>query len=147
MKVFADMSGNPSFESARKVNKALSKKINRALVADGAAASAPAAPTEPQVLNKFSPELPFNPKSTPEEYTEKFLDFMNTSPTVYHAVKYLSKELEEAGFQKISERDSWSDIIPKGTKFYTTRNGSSLSAFVIGKNFKPGNGFGFIGAH
>ncbi|KAF5092856.1 hypothetical protein D0Z00_004373 [Geotrichum galactomycetum] len=148
MKVFADMSGNPSFESARKVNKALSKKINRALVADGAAvASASAAPAEPRVINKFSPELPFNPQSTPEEYTDKFLDFMNTSPTVYHAVNYLSKELEQAGFQKISERDSWSDIIPKGTKFYTTRNGSSLSAFVIGKNFKPGNGFGFIGAH
>lgn len=72
---------------------------------------------------------------------------MNTSPTAFHAIKYLSKELEAAGFTYISEREAWDSIIPEGTKFYTTRNGSSLSAFVIGKNWGPGKGFGFIGAH
>lgn len=98
-------------------------------------------------VDKTSPDLPFNPQFTPEKYTDKFLHFMNTSPTVYHAVDYLAKELEANGFKYISERESWSEALNYKGKFYTTRNGSSLVAFVVGKNWLPGNGIGAIGAH
>lgn len=136
-----DISANPSLELAMAM-KAKKPVINRAPEAPAPVEAKPAT-----LDDKFSPALPHNPKSTPEQYTDKFLDFMNTSPTVFHAVRYLSKELEAAGFRYISERENWVGPLVEGTKFYTTRNGSSLSAFVIGKNWKPGNGFGFIGCH
>ena len=139
------VSNNPSFDlimSAKKPQRqpaSVTETVPQAEVTEASSTSPP--------VDKFSPTLPFNPKWTPEEYTDHFLDFMNTSPTAYHAIKYLSKELEDNGFQYISERESWNSAIPKGTKFYTVRNGSSLAAFVIGKKWKPGNGFGFTGAH
>lgn len=132
-----EYSNNPSFNNMAQRKKAL---------ASPAAAPVPK-PKNDVKEDEFSTKLPFNPKSTPEQYTDKFLDFMNTSPTAYHAIKYLSKELEAAGFTYISEREAWNSVIPNGTKFYTTRNGSSLAAFIIGKKWSPGDGFGFTGAH
>lgn len=134
---------NPSFESVMSARKAPAKKV----AAVPRVAPEQSKPAAPVVQDKYSPDLPHNPKSTPSEYTDSFLEFMNTSPTVFHAVKFLSKELEEAGFTYISEREAWDQAIPTGTKFYTTRNGSSLTAFVIGKKWGPGKGFGFIGGH
>lgn len=141
------MSGNPSFANSMSIRKHRNVSLSTKVKEPTENNTMTSQESKPSKLDQFSPELPYNPKTSPSAYTEKFLDFMNTSPTVYHAVKYLGKELEAAGFQYISERDSWNELIPTGTKFYTTRNGSSLSAFVIGKDFKPGNGFGFIGAH
>lgn len=109
-------------------------------------------------LDKESPELPFNPSFSPEDYTAKFINFMNTSPTTYHAVRYLANELEDGGFKYLSERDSWDDVLfPKSSsssssskgvqKFYTTRNGSSLVAFTVSPDWKPRHGMASIGAH
>lgn len=100
-----------------------------------------------EILDETSPKLPFNPRYSPDDYTAKFLNFMNTSPTAYHAVRYLAKELEENGFTYVSERESWSEALNYKGKYYTTRNGSSLAAFVVGKDWHPGNGIGIIGAH
>lgn len=103
------------------------------------------------VSNSSSKKVNASATISPEEYTAKFLDFMNTSPTTYHAVKYLSKELEKEGFQYLSERDSWTDAISKSCKtskkFYSTRNGSSLVAFVISPDWTPKQGMASIGAH
>lgn len=68
---------------------------------------------------------------------KRFCDFMDTSPTTYHAVHYLSKDLENAGFRPLNERDSWEDEFHTHDKFYVTRNGSSIIAFVVGKDWTP----------
>lgn len=44
-------------------------------------------------------------------------------------------------------RDSWAEKVQPGGKYWTTRNGSSIIAFTIGKSYKPGNGVGIIGGH
>lgn len=98
-------------------------------------------------ISQFSPELPYNPSRTPEEYSNKFLEFMNGNPTTYHAVSDVGKLLEAHGFVYVSERESWEDKISTSSKFYTTRNGSSLLAFVVGADWKPGNGVALIGSH
>lgn len=96
---------------------------------------------------KYATSNPLNPNSTPQDYTQKLLDFLDDTPTAYHAVAKVSKELEEKGFVYLPERESWDDKIASGTKFYTKRNDSSLMAFVIGADWKPGNGVALIGSH
>ncbi|RFU30592.1 hypothetical protein B7463_g5733, partial [Scytalidium lignicola] len=76
-----------------------------------------------------------------------FLDFVNASPTPYHAVQSAIKRLTAAGFQEIKERDSWSSSLRPGGKYYLTRNGSSIVAFAIGQKWKSGNPIAMVGAH
>ncbi|PSN70202.1 peptidase M18, aminopeptidase I [Corynespora cassiicola Philippines] len=78
---------------------------------------------------------------------EDFLSFVNASPTPFHAVKSARERLEKAGFQHIKERDSWASTLQPGGKYFLTRNGSSIVAFAIGKNWRAGNPVGMIGAH
>ena len=59
----------------------------------------------------------------------KFLNFLKNAPTAFHAVKELSKILEDNGFIKIEENEKWN--LNKGGKYYFTRNNSSLLAFIM----------------
>lgn len=78
-------------------------------------------------------------------YTAPFLKFMTENPTVFHAVEFFSKRLDDHGFTCLSERDLWE--LEAGGKYYLKRNGSSLIAFAIGSNYKSGNGFALVGGH
>lgn len=55
--------------------------------------------------------------------------------------------LISAGFKEISERDSWDHGLKPLGKYFVTRNGSSIVAFAIGGQWKPGNGISIVGAH
>ena len=83
----------------------------------------------------------------PESYTGPFLSFISENPTVFHAVAYFSNKLEFYGFRKLSERESWTDKLVKGGKYYVERNGSALIAFTIGCEYEAGNGASMIAAH
>lgn len=72
---------------------------------------------------------------------------MTENPTIFHSVNAFTSQLASAGFEQLSERDLWSEKLKPGGKYYTTRNGSALVAFAIGKNYKPGNGIGIVAAH
>ncbi|KAJ5594100.1 Aspartyl aminopeptidase [Penicillium hispanicum] len=76
-----------------------------------------------------------------------FLDFVNASPTPFHAVQSAKDLLAQAGFEEIKERDSWASICKPGGKYFLTRNTTTLVAFAIGKQWKPGNSISMIGAH
>lgn len=89
----------------------------------------------------------FDPSISPEEYSKKFLDFMDNSPTTWHAVDYLRKELESRGFKYVSEREPWDKTVYSNQKLYTTRNGSNIVAFVVGKDWSPSQGASIVGAH
>ncbi|KAK9120029.1 hypothetical protein Scep_018122 [Stephania cephalantha] len=73
------------------------------------------------------------------------LDFLNSSPTAFHAVDEAKKLLNDAGFEQILEREDWN--LQAGNKYYFTRNYSTIVAFAIGKKFVAGNGFHIVGAH
>eukprot|EP01114_Cavostelium_apophysatum_P002027 TRINITY_DN11772_c0_g1_i1.p1 TRINITY_DN11772_c0_g1~~TRINITY_DN11772_c0_g1_i1.p1 ORF type:complete len:464 (-),score=113.28 TRINITY_DN11772_c0_g1_i1:1161-2552(-) len=75
----------------------------------------------------------------------RFLEFVNGSPTAYHAVENAKKILLSEGFVQLSERDSW-NLKPLG-KFFFTRNQSTIVAFALGGKYEPGNGFSLVGAH
>ncbi|QPH02293.1 hypothetical protein C2857_006502 [Epichloe festucae Fl1] len=76
-----------------------------------------------------------------------FVDFVNDSPTPYHATQSAAHRFEKAGFKLIKERDSWASTLQPGGKYYLTRNGSSIVAFAIGRKWRPGNPVSIVGAH
>ncbi len=77
-------------------------------------------------------------------FNRQLLSFLHSSPTPFHAVSQMSLRLEAAGFDFLEESKHW-DLQP-GRKYYTTRNGSSIIAFVVGED-GFGNGLRMMGAH
>ncbi|KAK5113455.1 hypothetical protein LTR85_010883 [Meristemomyces frigidus] len=121
-----------------------------------ASVRAPYMPTEADNRNfraslaatEIAPEAPRFKQATRKNaapYTEPFLNFLTDNPTVFHAVDAIKKDLKDAGFSALSERDGW-DIKPSGS-YFVERNGSSLIAFTVGANYKPGNGAAILAGH
>ena len=76
----------------------------------------------------------------------ELLSFINASPTPFHAVNSIRQKLENAGFQRLNEKDSWCARCTPGGKYYVTRNASTIIAFAVGKRWRPGNPIAMIGA-
>ncbi|XP_062202835.1 probable aspartyl aminopeptidase [Phragmites australis] len=74
------------------------------------------------------------------------VDYLNASPTAFHAVDEAKRQLKAAGFAQLSEREEWAGLEP-GRKYFFTRNHSTIVAFAIGAKYVAGNGFHIIGAH
>ncbi|PIP72041.1 MAG: M18 family aminopeptidase [Nitrospinae bacterium CG22_combo_CG10-13_8_21_14_all_47_10] len=72
---------------------------------------------------------------------QNLLEFMDRSPTPFHAVQEMAYALSGKGFIELKEADAWK-LVPHG-RYFLTRNDSSLVAFTLGS--KPG--FKIIGAH
>ncbi|TVY82236.1 Aspartyl aminopeptidase [Lachnellula suecica] len=98
-------------------------------------------------LPSYSATMSSNAVSASVAKANGFIDFLNASPTPYHAVHSAIQRLKKAGFEEIKERDSWSSSLKPAGKYYLTRNGSSIVAFAIGKKWKTGNPIAMIGAH
>lgn len=77
----------------------------------------------------------------------ELLSFINASPTPFHAVHSVKQRLEKAGFEELKEKDSWSKLCVPGGKYFLTRNASTILAFAVGKQWRPGNPVAMIGAH
>ncbi len=65
-----------------------------------------------------------------KETAKEVLDFIQKSPSCFHAVHEMGRQLRENGFEELRETDRWS--LKKGGSYFATRNGSSLIAFRIG---------------
>lgn len=82
-----------------------------------------------------------------ESYAEPFISFISDNPTSFHAVSWVGQRLESYGFTKLLERDSWTSKLSRGGRYFFERNGSSVIAFVVGGQYKPGNGASIIASH
>ncbi|RLN45255.1 hypothetical protein BBJ29_002529 [Phytophthora kernoviae] len=76
-----------------------------------------------------------------------FLQFINKSPSPFHAVYETVQQLTAAGFKQLHEEDSWKEAVQPNGKYYVTRNQSAIVAFAVGGKYQRGNGFHIIGAH
>ncbi len=65
------------------------------------------------------------------EQAERLREFLEASPTAFHGVQWLSRRFREAGFQSLDPGMPWQ--LQAGGRYFTTRNGSSLIAFRLGK--------------
>lgn len=77
--------------------------------------------------------------------SRRLIDYVDASPTPFHAVKTSAALLEAAGFTRLDEGDSW-DLEP-GRAAYVVRNQSTLIAFRVGQEAPASAGFRLIGAH
>lgn len=59
----------------------------------------------------------------------KFLDFIKTSKTPFHATQNLANEFIENGFEKLHEAKKWD--LKLGGKYFICKNDSSILAFTI----------------
>jgi aspartyl aminopeptidase len=82
---------------------------------------------------------------TTDLLNDRLLKFLDASPTPFHAVRVMANDLEQAGFQYLRESDSWD--LQQGSRYYTTRNGSSIIAFSLGSQPVANSGFRLLGAH
>jgi len=80
-----------------------------------------------------------------EAFNSGLCDFLSRSTTPFHAVSGLAEALLGAGFTALSEDSAWS--LEPGGRYFTTRNGSSIVAFGIGREEEPAAGIRMVGAH
>ncbi|PPK52078.1 M18 family aminopeptidase [Marinobacter persicus] len=79
------------------------------------------------------------------EFNNDLIEFLDRSPTPWHAVNTMKSRLDEAGFQQLDERDTWS--LEQGQGYYVIRNGSSIIAFRTGEKSPVEAGIRMVGAH
>ena len=58
---------------------------------------------------------------------QELFNFISDSPTAYHAVDTIKKELVANGYAELCEADEWA--LADGGKYFVVRNGSSIIAF------------------
>jgi aspartyl aminopeptidase len=78
-------------------------------------------------------------------FNEGLLNFLQASPTPFHAVDVLRRRLQACGFEVLNEADQWSLL--KGGKYIVTRNDASLIAFKMGRVHGSDHGVHLTGAH
>ncbi|WP_148862490.1 M18 family aminopeptidase [Marinobacter fonticola] len=78
-------------------------------------------------------------------FNQQLFDFLQQSPTPYHAVEQLAKRLEAAGFERLDEQAEWT--LASGQRYYVTRNDSTIIAFQTGLGDPVKQGVRMIGAH
>lgn len=74
-------------------------------------------------------------KQTAKETAKELFSFIENSPSCFHVIENMKKELEAAGYEQLLESRDWE--IRYGGKYYVVRNGSSIIALRIPKQRLP----------
>jgi aspartyl aminopeptidase len=79
------------------------------------------------------------------QQVQELLDFIDASPSPWHAVKQVEAHLEAFQFIKLDETKAW-DLHPGG-RYFVVRDDSSIVIFVQGQKPLVETGFKLVGAH
>ena len=79
------------------------------------------------------------------DQVQALLNFIDASPSPWHAVKQVEAHLEAFQFIKLDETSAW-DLQP-GRRYYVVRDDSSIVIFVQGQKPLVETGFKLVGAH
>ncbi len=80
-----------------------------------------------------------------EQFNRDLCDFLRVATTPFHAVAEMASRLTRAGFARLDEDSAWNPA--PGGKYFVIRNGSSIVAFIVGKDSPPVEGLRMVGAH
>jgi aspartyl aminopeptidase len=76
---------------------------------------------------------------------QDLLDFIDRSPSPWHAASDLADRLAAGGFRRLRETERWR--LGPGDRAFVVRGDSSLVAFVVGQAPLSETGFRIVGAH
>jgi aspartyl aminopeptidase len=76
---------------------------------------------------------------------KKIMAWIDASPTPYHAVATVRRELQAAGYVELNEGDQWQ--VQAGGRYFVTRRDASIVAFRHGNADLIENGLRIVGAH
>jgi len=79
------------------------------------------------------------------DVVQDLLDFIDASPSPWHAVETIENIVRGLHFQPLTEGEKW-HLHPNG-RYYVVRDDSSIVLFVIGNKPLTENGFRIVGAH
>ncbi|MGY6277321.1 M18 family aminopeptidase [Methylomonas sp. MgM2] len=80
-----------------------------------------------------------------KEQAQDLLDFIDVSPSPWHAVASLEQWLQDSSFHQLNEKEVWS--LDSGGRYYVIRDDSSIIVFVAGSKDLAQTGFKILGAH
>ncbi len=80
-----------------------------------------------------------------QQQVKDLLDFIDNSPSPYHAVKSIEEKLSAFDFKRLNETEKW-DLKP-GSRYFIVRDDSSIIFFVLGKKPLSETGYRILGAH
>ena len=83
--------------------------------------------------------------SQSREFAQHLLNFIDASPSPWHAVETTATLLQNNGFKPLIENQPWQ--FKKNGRYYVIRDGASIIAFVIGSQAAAETGFRIVGAH
>jgi len=92
----------------------------------------------------MTPESAMPITSEDRAHAQDLLNFIDASPSPWHAVQSITQRLQAHGFVLLQEKLRWKLEFGKG---YFVVRGASLIAFRIGQQSLPETGFRMIGAH
>lgn len=84
-------------------------------------------------------------KFAQHKFSENMLQYLNDSPTAYHAVENAAVMLKKHAFQELKETEEWS--LQSGGRYFVVKNHSCIIAFTLGDGDLAQKGFRIIGAH
>lgn len=76
---------------------------------------------------------------------QDLLNFIDISPSPWHAVNSVETSLIAADYKQLHESEAWQ--LKAGEHYYVVRGGSSIIAFAIGQNDLTKSGMRIVGAH
>lgn len=86
-----------------------------------------------------------HPSKDEIKHAKDLLTFIKSCPSPFHTVQTVKEELISSGFAELKFEDKWT-LLPKG-KYFVTRNGSALIAFILGGSAPEISGFHILGTH
>lgn len=79
------------------------------------------------------------------QFNRDFFQFLEASPTPFHAVSSIAAKLRKAGFEQLCETGLWN--LEPGHSYFVIRDNGALAAFTLAAGNIQDQGFRFLGAH
>lgn len=79
------------------------------------------------------------------QHAQALLDFIDQSPSPWHAVDTVANRLKTHGFKNLRESEPWQ--FKAAGKYFVVRDGGSIIAFVLGQAPLAESGMRIVGAH
>ena len=86
-----------------------------------------------------------NTLSHEQQQAQLLLNFIDNSPSPWHVVETIEKQLMKLQFERLDETEVWT--LKASRRYYVVRGDSSIIAFVHGEKSASKAGFKIIGAH